>query len=114
MQKGSEKRPARRPPPSPEPRIRRGTVRVSGEVAMHLRAGHPYVFREALGPRPLRENAGELIEIVDPDGTFIARGLYDPEGIVALRMFSRDREERIELASMRQRVLSASKLRNEL
>ena len=44
----------RRRGPTPirgEPRVRRGTVRVSGDVATRLRCGHPYLFRDALGGR---------------------------------------------------------------
>jgi 23S rRNA (cytosine1962-C5)-methyltransferase len=73
-----------------EPRVRRGTVRVAGDVAARLRAGHPLVYREALGARPMRESAGELLEVVDSDGNFVARGLFDPEGVVALRVVTRD------------------------
>ncbi len=106
--------PSSRPRSTFEPRIRKGTVRVQPEVASRLRSGHPYVFREALGGRPLRENAGEMIEIVDPSGEFVARGLYDPENIVAVRVFTRDRAELLDLASVKRRVVAAQKLREGL
>src|SRR5260370_36766936 len=73
------KSPPRRPRRAVEPqgaRVRRGTVRVPADVAQRLRAGHPYLFRDALGGRPMRESAGDLVELVDPAGEFVARGLY--------------------------------------
>jgi 23S rRNA (cytosine1962-C5)-methyltransferase len=94
--------------------VRRGTVRVTGDVATRLRAGHPLVFREALGPRPLHQNAGEMLEVVDPDGGFVARGLFDPEGVVALRVVTRDPNEIIDGTALRNRVEAAKRLRTQL
>jgi 23S rRNA (cytosine1962-C5)-methyltransferase len=87
---------------------------VAPDVAARLRAGHPLVFREALGARPLRENAGEMLEVVDADGAFVARGLYDPEGVVALRVVTRDPNEIIDGTALRHRVEAARRLRADL
>jgi 23S rRNA (cytosine1962-C5)-methyltransferase len=89
-------------------------VRVAPDIAARVRAGHPYLFREALGGRPLREAAGELLEIVDSEGEFVARGLYDPDGIVAVRVMSRDPSEPIDGAALQRRVEAARRLRAQL
>jgi 23S rRNA (cytosine1962-C5)-methyltransferase len=89
-------------------------VRVPGEIAARLRAGHPYLFREALGGRPLRERAGDTIEIVDDAGEFVARGLFDPDGVVAVRVLTRDRGESIDAAAIARRVEAARALRQQL
>jgi 23S rRNA (cytosine1962-C5)-methyltransferase len=110
-------RPPRRPRArslSAEPRIRRGTVRVSQDVAARLRTGHPYVYREALAGRPLRESAGQVIDIVNDAGEFVARGLFDPEGVVALRVFSRDPDESLGEGAILARVKAARRLRADL
>ena len=91
-------RPARgpkRPTYKPEPRVRRGAVRLPPEVASHIRAGHPFVFRDALGPRPLSAAAGEAIELLDGDGQIVGRGLYDGAGTVAVRVVTRDPRQAI-------------------
>jgi 23S rRNA (cytosine1962-C5)-methyltransferase len=110
-------RPPRRTHPrslSPEPRIRRGTVRVSQDVAARIRAGHPYIYREALAGRPLRDAPGQVIDIVDGSGEFVARGLFDPDGIVALRVFSRDPDESLGEGAILARVKAARRLRADL
>jgi 23S rRNA (cytosine1962-C5)-methyltransferase len=104
----------RKPPMSNEPRIRRGTVRIAGDIATRVRAGHPYLFREALGARPLREPAGQVIEIIDDAGEFVAKGVYDPDGVVAVRIVSRDLHEPLDGAAMARRVNAAKKLRQQL
>src|SRR5581483_1304829 len=106
--------PKRRRAPGFEPKVRRGTVRITPDIAARLRAGHPYLFREALGGRPLRESAGELLEIVDDAGEFVARGLYDPDGVVAVRVLSRDPNEILDGAAMEARVRAAQALREQL
>src|SRR4051812_11166352 len=63
-----------------KPRVRRGSVRLPSEIAWRLRAGHPWVYRDTLGGRPLREAAGDVLELYEAEGNFIARGIYDPEG----------------------------------
>ncbi len=94
--------------------MRKGTVRISAEIASHLRAGHPYLFREALGARPLREPAGEIIDILDDAGSFVARGMYDPDGVVAVRVVTRDEGEAIDSAALLRRVSAARRLRQSL
>jgi 23S rRNA (cytosine1962-C5)-methyltransferase len=110
-----EKPHRRRPRPAPgfEPRVRRGTVRVAADIAARLRGGHPYVFREALGGRPLREPAGAVLDVVDPAGELVARGLFDPEGAVAVRVVTR-RAEPVDGALVARRVEAARRLRAPL
>src|SRR5206468_3228894 len=109
---GGSMPPSRRPkgrsrPPTFEPRVRRGTVRVPGDVATRLRAGHPLVFRDALGGRPMRAGAGEILDIVDEAGDFVAKGLFDTDGAVALRVISRDPNETIDALALSHRVEGA-------
>jgi 23S rRNA (cytosine1962-C5)-methyltransferase len=96
------------------PQVRRGTVRVPGEVGARIRSGHPFVFRDALGGRPMRESAGQALDIVDPAGEFVARGLYDPDGPVAVRVMSRDPHEPIDAIAVARRVEAAKRLRERL
>src|ERR1700760_1722537 len=96
------------------PRVRRGTVRVAAEVATRLRSGHPYLFRDALGSRPLQGAPGGLVGIVDPAGDFVAKGLYDPHGAVAVRVVTRDPEGVFDADSIRRRVEGAKRLREQL
>jgi 23S rRNA (cytosine1962-C5)-methyltransferase len=76
-----------------------------------VRIGHPWIFRDALGGRPLRERAGEVVDIVDPAGTFVARGLHDPDAPIAIRVVGRDRGEAFDAAAIQRRVEAAARLR---
>ena len=50
------------------PIVRKNTIRLPGDVARRIRLGHPWVYREALGPRPMHAEAGTTIDLVDGSG----------------------------------------------
>jgi 23S rRNA (cytosine1962-C5)-methyltransferase len=110
----------RSPGPSPasaragEPRIRRGSIRLSSDVAWRLRAGHPWVYRDTLGGRPLREAPGDVMELYEAEGDFIARGIYDPDGPIAVRVVTRDPSEAIDAGAVLRRVRAAELVRTTL
>jgi 23S rRNA (cytosine1962-C5)-methyltransferase len=94
--------------------VRKNTVRLPSDIAHRVRAGHPWVYREALGPRPMSPETGTVIELVDPDGEFVGRGLYDADSIIALRIFVRNPDVQIDGALVAERVRAAIALRKRL
>lgn len=76
--------------PGAAPIVRKNTIRVPMDVAQHLRAGHPWVYREAVGARVLRDEPGTVVDIVDGDGELCGRGLYEGEGNIAVRLWTHD------------------------
>ncbi len=110
-----------KPPQSRGPRrrrsgpiVRKGTVRLQHDVARRVRAGHPWVYREAVGPRVLREEPGDPIELVDWDGEFVGHGFYDGDTAIAVRVMSRERGCPVDAALIRARVDRAVALRRQL
>ena len=94
--------------------VRKNTVRLAGDVAQRVRAGHPWVYREALGPRPLAPEPGTSIDLVDPDGEFVGRALYDADSALALRVFTRNPDTLIDGDLVRERVRAAYALRQKV
>jgi len=94
--------------------VRKNTVRLPADIAHRVRAGHPWVYREVLGPRPLAPEPGTSIDLVDPDGEFVGRGLYDADSIIALRVFVRNPDVQIDGELVRERVRAAIALRTKL
>jgi 23S rRNA (cytosine1962-C5)-methyltransferase len=94
--------------------VRRNTVRLAGDIAHRIRAGHPWVYREALGPRPLTPEPGTAIDIVDQEGEFVGRGLYDADSVIALRVFTRNPDTQIDAKLVADRVHAAVALRKRL
>ena len=104
--------PARRGGPrSNAPIVRKNTVRLSPDVAHRVRLGHPWVYREALGARPIIAEPGTSIDLIDNDGEFVGRGLYEGDGSIAIRVFTRHPDRAIDRELVRQRVATAVALR---
>lgn len=94
--------------------MRKNTVRLPPDVAHRVRAGHPWVYREVLGPRPLVQEPGTAIDVVDDEGEFVGRGLYDADSAIALRIFTRRADAPIDAELVRARVRAAFELRKRV
>jgi 23S rRNA (cytosine1962-C5)-methyltransferase len=83
------------------------------DLARHLRAGHPWVFRKAVERAPNRLAAGAIVDVTE-DGRFVARGYYDPHSAISVRILTREPAEVIDDAFWRRRVARAVAIRREL
>jgi 23S rRNA (cytosine1962-C5)-methyltransferase len=88
------------------------SIQLRKDLARHLRAGHPWVFKRAID-RPPKLPAGTIVD-VESDGHFIARGYYDPASAISIRVLTREPAEQIDAAFWRRRVARAVGLRREL
>ena len=70
-----------------------GSYRLSADVAVRVRAGHPWVFREAIGSREVVEPTGAVVELSSGNREFVARGFVDQDHPVVIRILSRDPAE---------------------
>jgi 23S rRNA (cytosine1962-C5)-methyltransferase len=75
--------------------MRVGQYRVPGEVASRVHAGHPWVYREAIGPRGIAEETGAVIDLIAGNREFVARGYVDREHAIAVRVLSRNSTEEL-------------------
>ena len=92
------------------PIVRRNTIRVPLDVARHLRAGHPWVYREATSARVLRDEVGAVVDVVDGDGDLVGRGLSEGDGSISVRLWTRD-DRPVDAALVHARVRTAIALR---
>lgn len=94
----------------PRPAVRGPHVKVPHDVARLLRAGHPWVFRNAVG-RPLTVAEGAVVPVMDDDGYVVGHGLWEPEGAIAVRMLSLAPEFEWNEAEILARVRAAARRR---
>jgi 23S rRNA (cytosine1962-C5)-methyltransferase len=86
-----------------------GTVaQLRKPLARVLRAGHPWVFRDALAP--FRAEVGAVVTVVDDKRKFVARGLAD-DGPIAVRVFT-TKDEPVDAALFERRFADAERLRD--
>ena len=75
--------------------MRVGQYRVDGDVAARVRAGHPWIFRDALGSRGVTEPTGGSVDLISGNRDFVARGYVDQDHPIAVRVMTRDPSERV-------------------
>jgi 23S rRNA (cytosine1962-C5)-methyltransferase len=80
------------------------------DLARHLRGGHPWVYKRAIERPPAGLPAGSVVDVV-AGGKFVARGYYDPDGAVRVRVLTRDPAEGIGPVFWRRRIARAVALR---
>jgi 23S rRNA (cytosine1962-C5)-methyltransferase len=85
-------------------RIRAGHVRP-------LWAGHPWVYAQAVAGVEGEPAAGDLVEVLDPQGNWLGAGFYSPGSSIAVRILSRTPGETIDAAFFRDRFSRAQSFR---
>ncbi len=76
-----------------------------------LQNGHLWIFSGALQQPPHWIEAGGLVDVKSSTGQFVARGYYNPQTDIAIRILTRDSDEAIDYDFMRRRLRSAAALR---
>lgn len=92
---------------------RSSAARLTQGIEPAIRAGHPWVFADALR-MPAGVADGEVIELHDRDGRFLARGTAEPRSPLAFRVWTLDRDEAVDAALVERRFAAALQLRREL
>lgn len=85
-------------------RIRAGHVRP-------LWAGHPWVYAQAVAGLDGSAAAGDLVDVVDPQGKWLGAGFYSPESALAVRILTREPGCSVDGAFFRERLRAALELR---
>jgi len=76
-----------------------------------LLGGHQWIFSGALQQPPHWIEAGGLVDVKSATGQFVARGYYNPNTDIAIRILTHNPEEGIDASFLRQRIHNALELR---
>src|SRR5262245_58000534 len=82
-------------------------------AAAAVRRGHPWVYREGIAPR-VRLRSGTVVDVADPGGAFLGRGLWDEGSPIAVRVYQHSRERPLDESAFVARVQHAIRLREAL
>lgn len=83
---------------------------VGPESVRMLELGHPWIIADAYTKRWPQGTAGQLVELTDTGGRFLATALLDPTDRIVARVLSRERL-RLDAAWLRKRLEPAIELR---
>ena len=88
-----------------------GTVVIKAGHVQPVWAGHPWVFAQAVERIEGGAVAGDDIEVRDPRGNSLGRGLYSPGSAIPVRLYTRDKDRPIDGALFAERIARASERR---
>jgi 23S rRNA (cytosine1962-C5)-methyltransferase len=91
--------------------VRYPTASLKPHKEESLLNGHLWIFSGALQQAPHWIEAGGLVDVKSSTGKFVARGYYNPQTDIAIRILTRDPEETIDAEFLRRRIRHAVALR---
>ena len=83
-------------------------IRLSPLHAGRVGSGFPHVLREWLGARDPRSMPGEVVELVDARGQFLASAFAEADETIGYRIFSRKPEDELHGPRLERIVRSAA------
>lgn len=98
--------------PSPSPK--RIAVHVSKGAERAVRAGHPWIYDQAIHELSHTGQPGDLAVLFDSKRKFIAIGLYDPFSPIRIRILQHRKPATINQSFFTSRLKSASNIRKSL
>jgi 23S rRNA (cytosine1962-C5)-methyltransferase len=69
------------------------SIRLKSKEERRFRQGHPWVFSNELQESPKNLGMGEVVELCDSGGGFLAYGFANPHSLISFRELSRDAKE---------------------
>ena len=94
--------------------IRYPTASLKPHREESLPGGHLWIFSGALQQPPRWIEAGGLVDVKSATGQFVARGYYNPQTDIAIRILTRDPDEAIDAEFLRRRLRAAIDLRRNI
>ncbi len=91
-----------------------GIVQLAAGKDRPVRQGHPWVFSGAIRETRGAAKPGDIVEVVDERGDWLARGYYNPKSQIVVRILTREHEEAIDRDFWARRLLAASGMRDAL
>lgn len=77
-------------------------------------ARHPWVLQKSLAHVPQGIESGAEVDLVLPDGNWIARGIFNPKSRIQVRLYTWNRNERLDSAYWHRQLEAAVSLREQL
>ncbi|MEJ2151339.1 MAG: class I SAM-dependent rRNA methyltransferase, partial [Chloroflexota bacterium] len=99
-------------PPAPD--ARRIALRVTSEAERALRAGHPWLFDQAIRHQSHEGRPGDLAVVFDRRRRFLAVGLYDPHSSIRVRVLQHGKPATIDQSWFQAKLAAAARLRAPL
>lgn len=94
--------------------IMTASVILQADREKSLKRHHPWVFSKAVKQVKGTPNAGDTVDVLAADGSWLGRGAYSPDSQIRVRIWTFDQAEMIDSAFFQRRLAQAWQLRQQL
>lgn len=91
-----------------------GIVQLAAGKDKPVRQLHPWVFSGAIKETHGAPKPGEVVEVVDARGDWLARGYYNPKSQIVVRILTWEHDERVDREFWARRLMAAAQMRDAL
>src|SRR5437762_12231873 len=77
------------------------------------RSNHPWIFQKMVEKPAVRIPPGSVVDVIDRDGQWVGRGLYNGHSRISLRILTADPNEAVDAAFVARKLDRALSLRRE-
>src|SRR3954471_9780083 len=82
-------------------------------LKIQRRSSHPWIFQKMVERPAARIPPGSVVDVIDRDGTWVGRGVYNGHSRIALRILTADQNEQIDTDFFARRIGRAVELRRQ-
>ncbi len=75
---------------------------------------HPWLYHTALNKPDHPIKSGSVVDIINPEGAWLARGFYNNHSRIAVRVLTRNKQENIDASFFKKRIENAIHFRHDM
>lgn len=91
-----------------------GKIKLKRGEEKRIKAGHLWIFNNEIEKVADLEENGEIVEVVDHKGNFVARGYYNKHSLISVRILTDDVNQEIDKIFLKERIDRAYQYRKNI
>ncbi len=91
-----------------------GVIKIGAGKDRPVRQHHPWIFSGAVIDTEGSPQPGDIVDVVDPHGEWLARGYFNPRSQIVVRILTWDRDEQIDRSFWARRLVAAAAMRDAI
>lgn len=91
-----------------------GVIKIGAGKDRPVRQHHPWIFSGAVIDTEGSPQPGDIVDVVDPRGEWLARGYFNPRSQIVVRILTWDRDEQIDRSFWARRLVAAAAMRDAI
>lgn len=84
---------------------------LNSKQAKYFDGRHPWVLQRSIVEPTVELEAGQVVELIQPNGSWIGRGIYNPNSRIRVRLYQWDRELKLDVGWLQTEIDRAIDLR---